>query len=59
MKKILIILISISLSLNTFSENKKTTVVKKIEGKTEEVVETFPDLTGNTCNFIKQKDIFL
>ena len=34
MKKILIILISISLSLNTFSENKKTTVVKKIEGKT-------------------------
>lgn len=59
MKKILIILISISLSLNVFSENKKTTVVKKIEGKTEEVVETFPDLTGNTCNFIKQKDIFL
>lgn len=62
MKKILIILVSISLSLNVFSENNKTnktTVDKKIEGKTEEVVETFPDLSGSTCNFIKQKDIFL
>ena len=52
MKKILLILISIIMSVNTFSTEKK-------EKNQNEKVELFSDAIGDTCTFIKQKDKYL
>ena len=52
MKKILLILISIIISINTFSTEKK-------EKNENEKVELFSDAIGDTCTFIKQKDRYL
>ena len=52
MKKKLLILISIIISINTFSTEKK-------EKNENEKVELFSDAIGDTCTFIKQKDRYL
>lgn len=52
MKKILLMLISITMSINTFSTEKK-------EKNENEKIELFSDAIGDTCTFIKQKDKYL